>query len=557
MVSTNNNLNKIKDFGYKWVHDYILVSPDTKTKPGSIAYLLYGEKTSSQSINIKFGKFGEVITKEMIKVNPELELLNCGIQVIDKKQKKDIDLIWLNKITNTIYIRELKGNIELDTEKLPATFSKLINEFMLYARDKYPSCMIDIGILHWSVYNREELSKGLHQIKKCENNGVQVNHWVDFCNLINFNWDKDDYYEYMRNFGKMIDKLNYKSYENNIPENILENNNIPENIPENMSKNIIPENNNIDYSKKTRTELISICKEHKIKGYSNKKKEDIIFLLQSNSEPINQPINQPTIIVNPLKPLVKWSGGKGDEIKKFQKYIPNYDIYIEPFIGGGALFFNLAPKKAIICDVHTELIDLYTNIGQGKAIEIYNFMEQTPNDEQTYYKIRDEMVINDSLDNAKRFYYQRKTCFRGMLRYNKNGKFNIPFGKYKTINYSELKNKEYEILLSRTLVLCKSFEYVFENYNNENNFMFLDPPYDSEFTDYGYCQFGKKEHEKLAKYFKETKIKCLMVIGKTKFIEELYKDFIVDEYDKNYKFKLYDGRVGDEINTKHLVIKNY
>ena len=63
--------------------------------------------------------------------------------------------------------------------------------------------------------------------------------------------------------------------------------------------------------------------------------------------------------------------------------------------------------------------------------------------------------------------------------------------------------------------------------------MFLDPPYDSEFTDYGYCTFGKEEHKKLATCFKETKIKCLMIIGKTAFIEELYKDFIVGEYDKN------------------------
>ena len=87
--------------------------------------------------------------------------------------------------------------------------------------------------------------------------------------------------------------------------------------------------------------------------------------------------------------------------------------------------------------------------------------------------------------------------------------------------------------------------------------MFLDPPYDSEFTDYGYCQFGKEEQKKLACLFKETKIKCLMVIGKTKFIEELYKDYIVSEYDKKYKFKLYAGRIGSEINTKHLIIKNY
>ncbi len=144
-----------------------------------------------------------------------------------------------------------------------------------------------------------------------------------------------------------------------------------------------------------------------------------------------------------------------------------------------------------------------------------------------------------------------------MLRYNRNGKFNIPFGRYKTVNYSDLQNSDYGTLLARTTVLCKSFEHIFENYNDENNFMFLDPPYDSEFTDYGYCQFGKEEQRKLAKCFKETKIKCLMVIGKTPFIEELYQGFIVEEYDKKYRFKLYAGRVGDEINTKHLVIKNY
>jgi DNA adenine methylase len=184
-------------------------------------------------------------------------------------------------------------------------------------------------------------------------------------------------------------------------------------------------------------------------------------------------------------------------------------------------------------------------------------MEENDNTEDTYYKIRDKMKIKTPLDNAKRFYYQRKTCFRGMLRYNKDGKFNIPFGRYKTINYEELKNKKYEELLKRTEIIKTGFEYVFENYNDENNFMFLDPPYDSEFTDYGYCEFGREEQEKLAECFKETKIKCLMIIGKTDFIEELYKDYIVGEYDKKYRFKLYAGRVGDEINTKHLIIKNY
>jgi DNA adenine methylase len=180
-----------------------------------------------------------------------------------------------------------------------------------------------------------------------------------------------------------------------------------------------------------------------------------------------------------------------------------------------------------------------------------------PNNEETYYQVRDKMVINCSLDNAKRFYYLRKTCFRGMLRYNKQGKFNIPFGRYDKINYSELLNPAYHQLLGATEIFKTRFEYIFENYNNPENFMFLDPPYDSEFTDYGYCQFGKEDQKRLAACFKSTKIKCLMIIGKTDFIVDLYKDYIVDSYKKNYKFKLYAGRIGSEINTEHLVIKNY
>ena len=129
--------------------------------------------------------------------------------------------------------------------------------------------------------------------------------------------------------------------------------------------------------------------------------------------------------------------------------------------------------------------------------------------------------------------------------------------EYKTCNFEELKNENYEKLLKNTEIFNKNYEYIFENYNNSDNFMFLDPPYDSEFTDYGYCKFDKEEQKKLAKKFKETKIKCLMVIGKTDFIQELYKDYIVEEYEKKYKFKIHSGRVGDEINVKHLIIKNY
>jgi DNA adenine methylase len=301
----------------------------------------------------------------------------------------------------------------------------------------------------------------------------------------------------------------------------------------NKNKNIVIINNQKDNNKKDNNEEIIITKKEVIKKQINLKE-------------------------NKLKPLIKWSGGKGDEIAHFKKYIPEeYDTYLEPFIGGGSVFFHINPQKAVISDVHQELIHFYKNIKKDNALPIYDFMNSHPNNQKIYYEVRDTMDINCTLDNAKRFYYLRKTCFRGMLRYNKSGKFNIPYGKYSKINYDDLLNKDYIELFKRTKIYNKSFEYIFKIFNNSNNFMFLDPPYDSEFTDYGYCQFGKEEHKTLAKYFKETKIKCLMIIGKTQFISDLYKDFIVEEYDKKYRFKLYAGRIGHEINTKHLIIKNY
>lgn len=294
--------------------------------------------------------------------------------------------------------------------------------------------------------------------------------------------------------------------------------------------------------------VCELCnREFKQKSGYNKHKERKTPCTKSHS----------TIPSDNLKPLFKWSGGKTDELKHILPHIPDiYDTYLEPFIGGGAVYFRVKPNKAVIGDVHPELVDFYKAIKDEKSKDIHTFMKDHPNDETTYYKVR-KYSCNDYLSNAKKFYYLRKTCYRGMLRYNKSGEFNIPFGRYKTCNYEDLKNEDYEKLLKNTEIFNKPFNYIFENYDSENNFMFLDPPYDCEFSDYGYCIFGKEQHQLLAHHFKNTKIKCLMIIGKTPLIQELYSGYIVGEYEKKYRFKLHSGRVGDEINTKHLIIKNY
>ena len=194
-------VDEVKNNGISWVKK-LLKDNLTYTKHGSISYLLFGEKPSEQSICIKFGHFGEFIAKELIKLNPNLELLTCGIQVINDK-KKDIDLIFKDEINKIIYYRELKGNIELDTEKLPATIEKC-KEIEKSLQEKYKDYKIDCGILNWSVYNRKILKAGLSNIQFFENKGIKINHIEDFLNIIDIKWDENNYYLYFRNIGKMI-----------------------------------------------------------------------------------------------------------------------------------------------------------------------------------------------------------------------------------------------------------------------------------------------------------------------------------------------------------------
>ena len=191
-------IDKIKQLGMNWI-EKILEDKLTLTKAGSISHLLYGEKPSEQSINIKLGRFGEFLSKELIKTNDNLELLNCGIQKINNK-KKDVDLIFKDENNKIIYYRELKGNIELDTEKLPATITKC-KEIENSLKTTYLDYTIDCGILNWSVYNRKILTAGLSNIKTFENGGIKIDHMVDFLNIINVFWNEDDYYSYFREIG--------------------------------------------------------------------------------------------------------------------------------------------------------------------------------------------------------------------------------------------------------------------------------------------------------------------------------------------------------------------
>ena len=275
-----------------------------------------------------------------------------------------------------------------------------------------------------------------------------------------------------------------------------------------------------------------------------------------------------------MKPIIKYRGGKSKEILQILPYIPQFTgRYIEPFFGGGALFFYLAPSNAIINDINKNLINFYSDVKNNyskmkeelsaiemvykKNREIFDKLkEQHPDDrvndanEELYYKIRD--MYNGLCDREFSFgtiyYFINKTAYSGMIRYNSSGHFNVPYGRYKNFNTSLLKNAD--------IYNC-SYEDIF-TLAKEDDFIFLDPPYDCVFSDYGNESmkdgFGEDRHRKLAEDFRKLKCKALMVIGKTQLTEELYGDLVVAEYEKSYAVNI-RNRFKSE--SKHILVANY
>jgi DNA adenine methylase len=165
-------------------------------------------------------------------------------------------------------------------------------------------------------------------------------------------------------------------------------------------------------------------------------------------------------------------------------------------------------------------------------------------------------------ERSAQWMFIREFCFGSMFRFGPNGDFNIPYGGfgYNTKCFSckveNVTSEEVKTLFKATDIKCKDFEEVINGWNFEDgDFMFLDPPYDSIFTDYDGNGFTREDHKRLAECLKNCECKWLMAIGKTDFIEDLYKDYYVVEYDKTYMYQArgeYDSK-----HTTHLVITNY
>ena len=244
------------------------------------------------------------------------------------------------------------------------------------------------------------------------------------------------------------------------------------------------------------------------------------------------------------KPFLKWVGGKKKIIPQIKQYIPeSYCQYFEPFIGGGALFFDLEPKIAYINDVNKILISAYKNI-KNHPHEIINKLEDLQkifyekNNEKRkmyFYEIRDAFnnTEYDSLLKTSYIIFLNKTCYNGMYRENSKGKFNVPFGRYKNPKILDEKNiLTVSKLLQNVTITDYSFEKAVENAKS-GDFIYFDPPYHplsitSNFTSYSNGGFTKEDQIKLRDVFKDLdRRSCFVMLSNsdTKFIREIYEEF--------------------------------
>ncbi len=245
------------------------------------------------------------------------------------------------------------------------------------------------------------------------------------------------------------------------------------------------------------------------------------------------------------RPFLKWAGGKRQLLPEIKKYIPKkFNTYYEPFLGGGAILFNLQPKNATINDSNPELINCYEVI-KDSLDELIEDLKKHQNEESYYYEMRELDRTNrykdnyDEVERASRIIYLNKTCYNGLFRVNSQGQFNVPFGRYKNPNILD------EAVLKAVSKYLNNNQVIIYNTDFEKSVMkakkgdlvYFDPPYDpvshtASFTGYDVNGFDKEEQKRLKSVFDD-----LTSRGCKALLSNAHTDFIVDLY-SNYKIEV-------------------
>jgi DNA adenine methylase len=302
--------------------------------------------------------------------------------------------------------------------------------------------------------------------------------------------------------------------------------------------------------------------------------------------------------IDQAKPFFKWAGGKTQLLPEFTIRLPsdllngNLTRYVEPFIGGGAVYFYLLQlfpfKESYICDVNEELILTYQVVQKdvhalisllSEYQERYDTLDESGRS-QEYYNIRDNLNINhegfdyftysnDWIERAAQLLFLNKTCYNGLFRLNSKGGFNVPFGRYKNpriINESNLLKAHK--LLSKTTILKGDFS-ICQEYIDEETFVYIDPPYrplnqTSSFTSYSQGGFSEQDQIRLSKFFADIdRIGAKVMLSNSDpknedpsdhFFDDLYQDFTIERVLAKRSINSMGNKRGE---IKEIIVMNY
>ena len=265
-----------------------------------------------------------------------------------------------------------------------------------------------------------------------------------------------------------------------------------------------------------------------------------------------------TIKAPVAKPILKWAGGKTQMLGELMPRVPKtYGRYIEPFFGGGALFFSLKPENAIIADSNPELINMYLQVANN-VDDVIEYLQKYENTSEMFYEVRSlDWQTLPKAEAAARTIYLNKTCFNGLYRVNRSGQFNTPFGKYKNPKICDVDALRLASeALRKADILCGDYILVLEHYAQPGDFVFLDPPYlpiseNSDFKRYTKEQFYEDDHVELAKMIGSLHERgCYVILTNSNhpLVHQLYEQYKIEVIQTKRHISCHgDTRKGEDV----------
>jgi len=261
-----------------------------------------------------------------------------------------------------------------------------------------------------------------------------------------------------------------------------------------------------------------------------------------------------------IKPFLKWVGGKRSILPQLKERLPiTIDTYVEPFLGGGALYFGSQNKQAYLSDINNHLIDAYIGI-RDRVFEVMEhiFEHQQKHCDSYFMEVRNSLHLEENIaQKAAGFIYLNKTCYGGMYRENKQGEVRMSLNKqykyvHRILDTETLLNASKA--LQNTKLSCGSFT---QTAPLKSSFYYLDPPYHQTWSGYHRSGFGEAEHIGLSIYCKtinEVGGQFMLSNSDTDFVRNLYKNFHIEEV---YASRSITPKLEERGRTKELLIRNY